>query len=216
MRYPSTAHPLFLRLVEGGDGGGSGKPAGTEPAGDSTSGEEALGDAGKRALDAMKTERNEERRRRREAEQELERIKAEAAAQGKPAEEQALDAARREAEQAVMARVNDRIVKAEVRAAATGKLADPTDALRFIDLSSIEVGEDGAVDGAAVADAIADLIKTKPYLATGARPAPGSADGGPRKAATDPTIDEQIADAHKRGDWRAVVSLQNSKLAPSS
>lgn len=31
-----------------------------------------------------------------------------------------------------------------------------------------------------------------------------------------PTIDEQIAEAQKRGDWRAVVSLQNSKLAKPS
>lgn len=58
-----------------------------------------------------------------------------AALQGKEAE---YEAARKE--QAVkdeaLAAANQRILKAEVRAAASGKLTDPSDALRYLDLSS--------------------------------------------------------------------------------
>jgi hypothetical protein len=143
-----------------------------------------LGDAGKKALDAMKEREKAARARARELEQENARLKAAAEAKDKPAEDVALEAARREGETAAMARANERLLAAEVRAAAAGKLNDPTDALRLLDLSAFEVGADGAIDTEAVADAIADLIKSKPYLSVTPqrRPAEGSADGGTRKA----------------------------------
>jgi len=56
-------------------------------------------------------------------------------------------------------------VRAEVRAAAAGKLADPSDALRFLDLAQFEVGEDGDIDQDEIADAIDELLTQKPYLA---------------------------------------------------
>lgn len=130
-----------------------------------------LGDPGKKALTA-------ERQARREAEKQLRdfqsRLAAMEEAQTKTAEERAqLLEKQRELEQAALA--------AEFRAAATGKLADPTDVLNFIDLSGFEVGDDGTVDGDAISAAIADLVSKKPHL--GARredPGPGSADGGAR------------------------------------
>ena len=67
-----------------------------------------------------------------------------AALQGKEAE---YEAARKE--QAVkdeaLAAANQRILKAEVRAAASGKLTDPADALRYLDLSKFTVTDDGGV-----------------------------------------------------------------------
>ncbi|GAA1453459.1 hypothetical protein ACFP47_09260 [Nesterenkonia lacusekhoensis] len=89
--------------------------------------------------------------------------------------------AQREAEAAALEKANKRILDAEVRAAAKGELNDPGDALLYIDLSSFEVGEDGAVDSEAIAAAISDLTEQKPYLAAqGGKKFQGGADGGPR------------------------------------
>ena len=59
---------------------------------------------------------------------------------------------------------NQRVLKAEIRAVASGKLADPNDALRFIDLSKFTVGDDGEVDSDAIGSAISELLASKPYL----------------------------------------------------
>ncbi len=147
-------------------------------------GENALGDAGKKALDAMKAERNAERKAARELRQELERLRAEADLKSKPAEEQAIEAAKAEARAEAMAKANERILRSELRAAATGKLADPTDAALYIDLSSFEVGENGDVDSDALADAIADLVERKPHLAVQKKSRfDGAADQGPKREA---------------------------------
>jgi len=104
-----------------------------------------------------------------------------AAAEGRE-KEFAAEQERRQIEADALSKANERILKAEVRAAAATKLADPADALRFLDLSSLEVGDDGEVDTAAVSAAIDDLIARKPYLAAqGGRRFPGGADGGTRK-----------------------------------
>lgn len=143
-----------------------------------TEGESALGDAGKKALDAMKAARN-------EAKAEAKRIADEFAAFKAQAEgTQAEFAAQQKAHQAeadALAKANDRLLKAEVRAQAAGKMNDPKDALSFLDLSTIEVSDDGEVDGDAVAAAIDDLIRSKPYLAAQGKRFEGDADGGARK-----------------------------------
>jgi vacuolar-type H+-ATPase subunit I/STV1 len=64
----------------------------------------------------------------------------------------------------LLQQANERIVKAEIRACAAGKLSDPSDALRFIDLSKFSVSEDGEVDADAISSAIGELIASKPYL----------------------------------------------------
>ena len=98
------------------------------------------------------------------------------------------DRIRREAEQAATAKANTRIVKAEIRAAAAGKLADPADALTFIDPSTLEVEDDGNTDAAALSAAIDDLLQNKPYLAAqGGKKFQGSADGGTRNGGTQPS-----------------------------
>lgn len=122
---------------------------------DGDEGADELGDKGKQALDRMKAKLKAERER---------RVAAEArAAQSADADD--ADVVRREAETAAMAKANARIVRAEVKAAAAGRLNDPADALNFLDLSQFEVDDDGDVDADEIADAIAELVRTKPYLA---------------------------------------------------
>lgn len=156
---------------DGATDGGEGDPAGADQ----------LGDAGKKALDTMKAQRNAERDRRRALEAELEALKAPKPAAG---EQPDADAIRREAAQEATAKANTRILKSEVKAAAAGKLADPKDALVHLDLSSFEVGTDGEIDADEISDAIADLLTRKPYLAAkGAPRFQGSGDGGAARKA---------------------------------
>lgn len=147
-------------------------------------GAEQLGDPGKRALDAMKDKWKSEREKRRELEAKLSAQTAPAAG-----EQPDTDALVRQAEQAATSKANQRIVRAEVKAAAAGKLADPGDAYRFLDLTQFEVDDDGEIDSAEVADAIDDLLKSKPYLAAqgGSKPRfEGTVDSGARKGSSRP------------------------------
>ena len=145
---------------------------------DTTEQTETLGEPGKKALEA-------ERKARRDAEKQLrefrDRITAMEEAQNKTAAEREALEQKRELEREALAKANERILAAELRAAATGKLADPSDALTFIDRTSFEVGDDGSVDASAISDAISDLVSKKPYLAARSEDqGPGSADGGAR------------------------------------
>ena len=83
--------------------------------------------------------------------------------------ERAVEAARREADKAVRDEVGERyrrrIVSAEVRAAAGGRLADPADAVRLLDLDQFALGDDDELDGKAIRSAIDQLLEDKPYLA---------------------------------------------------
>ena len=97
------------------------------------------------------------------------------------------DKVRRDAETAALSKANIRIIRAEVKAAAAGKLADPADAYRFLDLDQFEVDDDGNVDSEEIAEAIDDLIKSKPYLAAAtAKRFQGTGDGGAARTASRP------------------------------
>ncbi|MFJ6659703.1 hypothetical protein ACIQNG_25620 [Streptomyces sp. NPDC091377] len=163
---------------DGGQDGGrddGGQDDGGQDGGEDPEGADQLGDKGKRALDAMKGKLKSERARRRDLEQ---RLAAAAPAGG--------DDAVAKATAAATAAANARILRAEVRAAAT-RLADPRDALRFLDLSKFEVDEDGEVDAEEIADAIEDLLKNKPYLAAqSGRRFQGTGDGGAARKAGRP------------------------------
>ena len=149
-----------------------------------TEGEKALGDAGKKALDAMKAERKAARDEANAAKAERDALQAKL--DGKEAEHAAAQA-KRETEQAALAKANDRIRKSEVKAAAKGVLADPQDAYKFLDLDSFEVDDDGNVDEDAIASALDALVKEKPYLAAQGKRFQGTADGGARNDATKPS-----------------------------
>ena len=159
---------------------------------DDADAESGLGDAGKKALDSMKAKRNAAIREAKELKAELDRIKAEAESASKPAEEQALDAARREATVEATRKANERILRSELRAAAKGKLADPTDAQLYIDVTNFEVGDDGEIDSDALEDAIDELLARKPHLSAAPRTRfDGNADQGVKgKAATPSQLSE--------------------------
>lgn len=94
------------------------------------------------------------------------------------ARKEAADAATQEATQ----KFNRRILEAEVKIRAAGKLNEPDDAVRLLDLDDFAVGDDGSIDHKPIDRAITDLLKDKPYLAAGEpRRRHGSGDGGPRK-----------------------------------
>lgn len=154
---------------------------GVEPDGVESDGVDELGDAGKKALDRMKAKWKSAEDRAKAAEAAA--AAAQAKAEGKEKEFAAAEE-RRKVEADALAKANERILKAEVRAQATAKLADPADALLYLDLSSFEVGDDGDVDADGITAAIDDLLKNKPYLSAQGRRFQGSADGGARKDAT--------------------------------
>lgn len=154
----------------GGDSGDSQEDADPD-------GADQLGDKGKRALASMKGKWRTERDKRRELEARL------AEKDGADDAEQA----RRKAEADAVAKANSRILKAEIRAAAKGRLNDPKDALTFLDLDQFEVGEDGEIDPEEIEEAITDLLKDKPYLAAqGRQRFQGTGDGGAARKASRP------------------------------
>lgn len=179
------------------------------PADPPVDGQEALGDPGKRALDAMKAERNAAKAEAATVKAAMEALQAQIA--GKQAEHEANLAAQKVKDEA-LATANQRILKAEIRALATGKLADPADALLYINPSSFEVGDDGATDAAAIAAAVDNLIKARPYLAAAQAPKFGSADAGVRNG-TAPNLATQIAEAQKAGQHTLVIALKRQLAA---
>lgn len=174
----------LLPVVSGGDGGGGG---GEGNAGGEGGDPPDLGDAGKRAIAAERDARTKAEKARKAAETkaaDLEARLAELDGAQKSEHQKALEKARKEAGEAAgkeaTAKANARIVRAEVRAAAGGKLADPNDAVRLLDLDEFAVDDDGEVDAKAIEAAIAKLVKDKPYLASGASRPSGDADQGAR------------------------------------
>lgn len=158
-----------------------------EPDDDPSTEDQPLGPAGEKALQAEKDRRKAESAKRRAAE---DRIKALEAQLKQPPEgdEPDLESIRADAAKEANLAAAQRIVKSEVKAAAAGKLADPADAYKFLDLTEFEVDDDGNVDEAEIAEAINDLLERKPYLAAqgGTKKQHGSADGGARKGQSRP------------------------------
>jgi hypothetical protein len=161
-------------------------PPETDPAGT-----EALGDAGKKALDSMKGKWHAEREQRRALEA---RIAALETPQGTGTDDKPdAEVIRKQAERAATDKANARILRSEVKAAAAGKFADPADAALYLDLTSFEVDENGDVDADEISEAIEDLLTRKPHLAATARPRfQGSGDGG---AARKPAGPAQLTEA---------------------
>ncbi|MEU9405041.1 hypothetical protein AB0E08_04935 [Streptomyces sp. NPDC048281] len=185
-------------------------PAQTPPAADPTDpplgpeGEKALAEWKKRAKDAealtksqateLQTFRDRDKT---EAEKQADALKA--------AQERATSATRL-------------AVSSQVEALAAGRFQDPQDAVTALQGGNF-LAEDGTtIDRAAITAALDDLLTRKPHWAT--------AEPGPRTPRPDPsqgprpggnpgagTVDQQIAEAKAKGDWRTALSLENSKLA---
>jgi hypothetical protein len=167
----------------------------TDPVQDTTAegDESALGDKGKRALDRMKAERREAQQREREAQQRVAELAArlEALERTNAGETVDVDALRAEAVAEATRVANERVLRAEVKAAAAGVLADPADALRFLDLSALPMSDDGTVDESAIRDAVAGLAADRPYLTAQSPKVRGDADAGPRNGAATAQLTRQ-------------------------
>lgn len=221
------SHPRLRFIEDAGDGAaGNGSDTDDEKAtGDDASdgakdgADESLGDAGKQALDRMKAERNAARAEARTKEAELKTLREAAALKDKPAEEQEIEAAKAEARTEATVKANERILKADLRAAATGKLADPTDAALYINLADFTVSEDGETDSDALNDAIADLLEKKPHLAAVKQNRfDGDADQGAKGKDSKPSqlsqtdlkgmSPEQIVEAKAAGQLNSILGIK--------
>lgn len=70
-----------------------------------------------------------------------------------------------EAVEEARTKANRKLVAAEVKAAAAGKLRNPALAMKLLDLDDFDVDEDGDVDTDAIDKAIGELVKDNPELA---------------------------------------------------
>jgi len=164
--------------AQGADTAGEGDP--------NPDGAEALGDAGKKALDSMKGKWRDERDKRRALEERLAAL--ETAPKGSDTDQPDAKTIKAQATREANAKANARILRSEIKAAAAGKLTDPADALAFLDVSKFEIDENGDVDADEISDAIEELLTRKPHLAATARPRfQGTGDGGAARKATGPT-----------------------------
>lgn len=94
--------------------------------------------------------------------------------------EKAVEAARKEGENAGRATGNERLINAEARAlAAEAGFINPRIAIGSIDLKGVKVADDGTVDAAAIKAKLEDLAKSDPYLvgAGTKRPRPDHSQG---------------------------------------
>lgn len=99
--------------------------------------------------------------------------------------ERMLAEARAETRAEVLAESNARLLKAEIRSAAAGKLEFPDDAVRFLDDTSEFIDDDGTIDAKAIERAVDDLVRKRPRLAPGPSEN-GSYDGGARSTKDKP------------------------------
>jgi hypothetical protein len=138
-------------------------------------GSESLGDAGKKALDAMKAKWQTERDKRKAADAEVAKLKAPKSEEEDP--RAIAEAARAEARAEVLReRALDKI---ETKAAKL--FADPEDARALLAAQVEDFLDDGKVDIDAIEDALKDLLSKKPHLAAAtAKRFQGGADGGAR------------------------------------
>lgn len=180
---------------EVGSGGGGGQEAeeqggvddeGQSDSGDDDSdnedegGEEGLGDAGKKALDDTRKERDRYKGRAREARDALkpwadlgkefgltpDEVRSRLQGKVKDAEgkEVDVDALRREVETKVRGEFAGKLARSQVTALAADVLQNSDDAARFLDLSDLDVDEHGNIDADEVKSLLADLVKDRPYL----------------------------------------------------
>jgi hypothetical protein len=150
--------------------------------------EAALGDAGKKALDAMKAKWRAERDRSRKLEQDLAAAKKPPADAGaKPDLEAMREQARDEARgESLRERVLDKI-----EAKAARLFSNPEDARLFLADKADDFIDGKTVDVEAIGEALADLLKERPYLGVtqgDAKRFKGTVDGGPRGEAGKPQL----------------------------
>lgn len=175
-------------------------------------GAEALGDAGKRALDAQKAKWRTERDKRIAAEQKIAELTA-----PKDGDQVTPEQLEQNIRAKVAAEFKLPLLRSSIKAAAAG-FHDPTDAVLNLDLTQFEADENNEFDADEISAALTELLAKKPWLgkSTGQPgdpripkvPAPPA-----NKQHTPASLDDQIAAAAKAGNPRLELRLQNQKLA---
>jgi hypothetical protein len=112
----------------------------------------------RKTIKALSTEAGDYRRKLRKAELELERARTE----GLSEQERAVAEAELRGRQEASAEHGRKLLEAQLRAAAAGKLQDPGDALRYLDLEALL---DEELDDRELAKRVDRLVEDKPYLA---------------------------------------------------
>lgn len=153
--------------------------------------EDQLGDAGKKALAEERSARAAAEKAEKAAKAELEKLRKASMSE----QEKAIAEAKAEARKEALGEANVRVLRSEVRAAAGGKLADPSDAPALLGDLSRFLNDDGDVDSKAVSSAIDELVKAKPYLAPAGRP--GRLPGGGAKPSEGLSMDDWLRDQAK-------------------
>lgn len=133
----------------------------------------------KAILDKERRTAREADKRAKAAEKELEELRTAQLSE----HEKAVKAARDEGHNEGIAKGNARLLRAEVLAAASGKVADPDDVFAILAnsgaLADYAVNDDGEIDTAGLRTLIDDLVKTKPHLAPTRSPEFGARPGAP-------------------------------------
>lgn len=158
-------------------------PVDDKPADDA----DALGDAGKKALDAMKGKWQRERDARKALEAQIATANAGKPDTGTTDQPVEADAIRKQAQAEARAEVlRDRALdKVETKAAKL--FADPEDARMILAGQVDDFLDDGQVDIEAIDAALTELLRKKPHLAAAtAKRFQGGADGGARNGSTGP------------------------------
>ena len=154
------------------------QPASTSPEDPSAQDASGLGDAGKRALDAMKAERNAAIAASKAAERELEQLKTASLSET----EKAIAAARKAGADEVTDRLHARVRRAEVKLALAGAGAVPSlieDLANAAEFAALTVDDTDQVTG--LDDALkAHKTRVPDAYRAPTTPGPGSVDGGPR------------------------------------
>ncbi|MDX2802385.1 hypothetical protein [Streptomyces scabiei] len=157
-----------------GDPGGDPKPGDGDPKPD----DDALGEAGKKALEAERTARKEADKKVTELEAEVSRLRRSNAA-NKGTDVEAIKAE-------IRAEFAEGLVEAQLEAAATGRLAKAEDAVLFVGRDVIaELAKGGKPDKAAITKAIDKVLEERPYLATKEPPQWGDVGGGHHQPASE-------------------------------
>jgi hypothetical protein len=180
-------------------------PAGDPPADDPA--DPALGPAGEKALAEWK-------KRAKDAEaltkSQADKLKAFEDAQKTEAEKLA-DRAKAAEDRATAA--TQLAVASKVEALATGKFADPSDAVEALKGGTF-VSDAGVIDAAAIGTALDELLTRKPHWAAGAGtpriPAPDPSQGA--RPGTPPSLGQRIAEAEQKGDTKLAIALKTQQL----
>lgn len=181
-----------LFTTGGGGEGDGGDPGGG--AGDPGPEDEPLGEAGKRALDRERQARRDAERRAKaledqatKAQEELAKAREAQLSETEKAIAKAQADAAKEAREEEQAKWRDRILATALHGAAVGKLANPEDAIKFVDVSGLDPDDQDLASKLGVL--VDELVKERPYLKGEGGKVKGNGDGGtkPKPSSTDDT-----------------------------